>query len=266
MHAHAQAQRADSHCPPHAERTVPGRRSLVLALVFALAPAPTPAPAPADVHAHAAVVFAQTHMSRADRLLTSRVPPRRLPTSRRCPRAHPAPAPSFRACCRCTTTRSASSPTHYVSEAYSCMCPCLVFADYNHPSTSVVFPGRTPMHPQRPAHSASRVQRCIPAPCTALIRPRVGEGTLELARTLPACPCPAVPPMFYSTYHCDSNGEIIDPSLLPAPAQAHKSLYYCTPSILERGWELSKGHQVYVVHSFCLCTRNGSLLSLYVLR
>ena len=35
--------------------------------------------------------------------------------------------------------------------------------------------------------------------------------------------------MFYSTYRRGSNGEVIDPALLPAPVQAQKSLYYRSP-------------------------------------
>lgn len=42
----------------------------------------------------------------------------------------------------------------------------------------------------------------------------------------PAVSVPAVPPMFYATYRRGSNGEIIDPALLPAPVQAQKSLYF----------------------------------------
>ncbi|EJD38032.1 hypothetical protein AURDEDRAFT_116630 [Auricularia subglabra TFB-10046 SS5] len=60
-----------------------------------------------------------------------------------------------------------------------------------------------------------------PPPAAPVQQPEQQPKTVYL-------PVPAVPPMFYSTYRRGSNGELIDPALLPAPVQAQKSLYYRT--------------------------------------
>ncbi|KAH7102568.1 hypothetical protein BKA62DRAFT_95697 [Auriculariales sp. MPI-PUGE-AT-0066] len=39
---------------------------------------------------------------------------------------------------------------------------------------------------------------------------------------------PVLPPMFYATYRRGSNGEVLDPALIPHGVQAQKSLYYRT--------------------------------------
>ncbi|KZV86453.1 hypothetical protein EXIGLDRAFT_224406 [Exidia glandulosa HHB12029] len=69
--------------------------------------------------------------------------------------------------------------------------------------------------------------------------------------------------MFYSTYRRGSNGEIIDPSLLPAPVQAQKSLYYRTKPC--RYWNADgscpKGDKCTFIHDPALQNASSSTTS-----